>query len=108
MRTALFLVRRQRTCWTRSTSCSRPTSGSSWFFIADSVRSRLNSASSGVSFTRVSVVFSLSSCTMSSRTLFSHPLFHEDGGRHRSLFAKDAEQQVFRADVVVQQTVRFF
>ena len=31
--------------------------GSSWFFIAASVRSRLNSASSGVSLTRVIVVF---------------------------------------------------
>jgi hypothetical protein len=41
------------------------------FFIAASVRSRLNSASSGVSLTRVSEVFSLSSWTMSSRTVFS-------------------------------------
>ena len=38
----------------------------------------------------------------------AHPLFHEDGGRDRALFAQDAEQQVFGADVVVQQAVRFF
>ena len=69
MSTALFLVRRQSTCWTRSSSSWRPTSGSSWLRIAASVRSRLNSASSGVSFTRVSVVFSFSSWTMSSRTV---------------------------------------
>jgi hypothetical protein len=37
----------------------------------------------------------------------THPLFHEDGRRHRSLFAQDAEQQVFGADVVVQQAIRF-
>ena len=109
MSTALFLVRRQSTCCTRSSSWSRPTSGSSWFFIADSVRSRLNSASSGVSFTRVSVVFSFSSWTMSSRTVLqAHPLFHEDGRRDRALFAQDAEQQVLGADVVVQQPVGLF
>ncbi len=71
MSTALFFVRRQSTCCTRSSSVSRPTSGSSWFFMAASVRSRLNSASSGVSFGRVGAVFSFNSCTMSSRTLAS-------------------------------------
>ena len=67
--TALFFVRRHRTCCTRSSSRSRPTSGSSRFFIARSVRSRLNSANRGVSLTRVSVVFSFNNCTMSSRTV---------------------------------------
>jgi hypothetical protein len=105
--TALFLVRRHSTCCTRSTRSSRPTSGSSWFFIAASVRSRLNSASSGVSFTRVSVVFSLSNWTTSSRTVEAHPLFEENGGRHRALLAEDAEQQVLGANVVVEQPVRF-
>ena len=38
----------------------------------------------------------------------AHPLFHEDGRRHRTLFTQDAEQQVLGADVVVQQPVRFF
>ena len=38
----------------------------------------------------------------------AHPLFHEDGRRDRTLFAKDAEEQVLRADVVVQQPVGFF
>ena len=38
----------------------------------------------------------------------AHPLFHEDGRRHRALFAQDAEQQVLGADVVVQQAVGFF
>src|SRR5262245_9858072 len=36
-----------------------------------------------------------------------HPLFHEDGGRHRALLAQDAEQQVLGPDVVVEQTVGF-
>ena len=36
-----------------------------------------------------------------------HPLFHEDGRRHGTLFAQDAEQQMFGADVVVQQPIRF-
>ena len=38
----------------------------------------------------------------------AHPLFHEDGRRHRALFAQDAEQQVLGADVVVQQPIGFF
>ena len=38
----------------------------------------------------------------------AHPLFHEDGRRHRALFAQDAEQQVFGADVVVQEPIGFF
>ena len=37
-----------------------------------------------------------------------HPLFHEDGRRHRPLLAQDAEQQVLGADVVVQQPVGLF
>ena len=37
-----------------------------------------------------------------------HPLFHQDGGRHGSLFAQDAEQQVLGADVAVEELVRFF
>ena len=37
-----------------------------------------------------------------------HALFHQDGGRDRALLAQDAEQEVFRADVVVQQPVGFF
>ena len=36
-----------------------------------------------------------------------HPLFHQDGGRNRALLAQDAEQEVFRTDVVVQQAVGF-
>ena len=109
MSTALFLVRRQSTCWTRSSSCSRPTSGSSWFFIADSVRSRLNSASSGVSLTRVSVVFSLRSWTMSSRTVFRRIPFsmRMDAATERSS-RRMPEQQVLGADVVVQQPVGLF
>ena len=39
--------------------------------MAASVKSLENSASSGVSFTRVRVVFSFSSATMSSRTVLS-------------------------------------
>ena len=38
----------------------------------------------------------------------AHPLFHEDRRRDRSLLAEDAQEQVLRADVVVQQTVRLF
>ena len=37
-----------------------------------------------------------------------HPLFHEDGGGHRPLLAQDAEEQVFGADVVVQQPIGLF
>ena len=37
-----------------------------------------------------------------------HPLFHEDGRRHRALLAEDAQQQVLGADVVVQQAIGFF
>ena len=36
-----------------------------------------------------------------------HPLLHEDGGGDRALLAQDAEQQMLRADVVVQQPVGF-
>ena len=49
---------------------SNGTQAGQTFFMAASDRSRLNSASSGVSFTRVSVVFSLRSWTMSSRTVW--------------------------------------
>ena len=38
----------------------------------------------------------------------AHPLFHQDGRRHRALFAQDAEQQMLGADVVVQQPIGFF
>ena len=38
----------------------------------------------------------------------AHPLFHEDGRRHRALFTQDAQQEVFGADVVVQQAIRLF
>ena len=38
----------------------------------------------------------------------AHPLFEQDGRRHRALFAQDAEQEVFGADVVVQQAVGLF
>ena len=109
MRTALFFVRRQSTCWTRSSSWSRPTSGSSWFFIAASVRSRLNSARSGVSFDareRRLLVEELDDVLADG--VEPHPLFHEDRGGHRPLFAKDAEQQVLSADVVVEEPVRLF
>ena len=37
-----------------------------------------------------------------------HALLHQDRGGDRSLFAKDAEQQVLGADVVVQQPVGLF
>src|SRR4030095_11382105 len=37
-----------------------------------------------------------------------HPLLHEDGRGDRSLLAKNAEQQVLGADVVVQEPVRLF
>ena len=38
----------------------------------------------------------------------AHPLFEQDGGRHRALLAQDPEQQVLGADVVVQQAIGFF
>jgi hypothetical protein len=38
----------------------------------------------------------------------AHPFFHQDGRRHRSLLAQDAEQQVLGPDVVVQQPIGFF
>ena len=38
----------------------------------------------------------------------AHPFFHQDGRGHRALFAQDAEQQVFGADVVVKQPIGFF
>ena len=37
-----------------------------------------------------------------------HPLLHEDGGRHRALLAQDPQQEVFGADVVVEQPIRLF
>ncbi len=37
-----------------------------------------------------------------------HPLFHQDGRRHGSLFAQNPEQQVLGADVVVQQPIGLF
>src|SRR5215469_12200617 len=56
--TGLFLVRRHKIWMTRSTSPSRPTSGSSEPSVAACVRSRLNSARSEVSLGREAVVFS--------------------------------------------------
>jgi hypothetical protein len=38
----------------------------------------------------------------------AHPLFHQDGRGDRALLAKDAEQEMFSADVVVQQSIGFF
>jgi hypothetical protein len=38
----------------------------------------------------------------------AHPLFHEDGRGDRSLLAQDAEQEMFGADVVVQQPIGLF
>ena len=48
--TGLFLRRRERTCTTRSSSISRPISGSNFFSRASFVMSRLNSSRNGVSF----------------------------------------------------------
>ena len=67
--TGLFFVRRQRIWITRSTSPSRPTSGSSEPSEAACVRSRLNSASSEVSFGRAAVVFSPDVRASSSRSV---------------------------------------
>ena len=38
----------------------------------------------------------------------AHPLFHEDRRRHGALFPENAEEQVLRADVVVEQPVGLF
>src|SRR3989454_485498 len=58
MRTGLFFVRRQRIWTTRSSSRSRPTSGSSCPSSAAWVRLRLNSASKEVSLGRLTGTFS--------------------------------------------------
>ena len=65
--TGLFLVRRQRIWTTRSTSRSRPTSGSSWPSSAACVKSRLNSASREVSLGRDAGAFSPALRASSSR-----------------------------------------
>ena len=73
------------------------------------MRSRLNSASSGVSFDarqRGLLVQQLDDVLADG--VQAHPLFHQDGGGDRPLLAQDAEQQVLGADVVVQQPVGFF
>ncbi len=36
-----------------------------------------------------------------------HPFLHQDGGGDRTLLAENSEQQMFRADVVVQQPIGF-
>ena len=77
IKTALFFERRHKTCCTRSSSTERPTNGSRLFLVAASDRSRLNSASNGVSFTRLTAVFSFKSCTISSRTVFNRIPFSE-------------------------------
>src|SRR5882757_832225 len=69
IKTGLFLVRRHRIWMTRSTSPSRPTSGSREPSEAACVRSRLNSASSEVSFGRAVVVFSPDVRASSSRNV---------------------------------------
>ena len=56
--TGLFFVRRQRIWMTRSTSPSRPTSGSSWLSMAAWVRSRENSAKRDDSRWRCGAAFS--------------------------------------------------
>ncbi len=38
----------------------------------------------------------------------AHPLFHEDGCRHRPFFAENAQQEMLGPDVVVQQPIGFF
>jgi len=73
------------------------------------VRSRLNSASSGVSLTRVSVVFFVQQLDdVLAHGVEAHPLFHEDRRRHRSLLAEDPQKEVLGADVVMEQAVGFF
>ncbi len=67
--TGLFFVRRHRIWITRSSSRSRPTSGSSWPSRAACVRSRLNSASREVSFGRAAGVFSPALRASSSRSV---------------------------------------
>src|SRR5277367_6044743 len=69
MSTGLFFVRRQRIWIARSSSRSRPTSGSSWPSIAAWVRSRLNSASNDASFGRFTGTFSPALRPSSSRTV---------------------------------------
>ena len=71
MSTGLFFVRRHRICTTRSSSASRPTSGSSWLSSADCVRSRENSESSELSRCRCGAAFSWLLRASSSRMLLS-------------------------------------
>ncbi len=73
--TGLLRVRRHSTWITRTSSSSRPTSGSSTPREAASVRSRENSESSGVSLDLPALDFSLSRPTMSSRTAASRMPF---------------------------------
>src|SRR6266404_3249838 len=69
IKTGLFLVRRHRIWMTRSTSPSRPTSGSREPSEAACVRSRLNSASREVSLGRAAAVFSPDVRASSSRSV---------------------------------------
>ena len=109
MSTGLFLVRRQRIWTTRSSSWSRPTSGSSLLSMAAWVRSRLNSASSE---TLLGPAARRSSRTAAGQFFANggepQPALVQDFGGEALFFAQQAQQQVLGADVLVIQPLGFF
>ena len=109
MSTALFLVRRQSTCWTRSSStCAAD----------ERIELVLHRGLGQVAAElgeqrrllrprrRRLLVQELDDVLADARE--PHPLLVQDGRRDRPLLAQDAEQQVLGADVGVQQPVGFF
>ena len=107
--TGLFLVRRHRIWMTRSSSRSRPTSGSSWPSRAACVRSRLNSASREVSFgTRGRSFFTGAAGQFLAQRRQAQPALLQDLRAKALFFAQDSQQQVLGSDVAVPQALRLF
>ena len=107
IRTALFLVRRQSTCMTRSTSAVRPTRGVEAVLgrRVRQVAAELGQQRRLLDPRHRRLLVQQLHDVLADR-VEAHPLLRQDGRRHGPLLAQDAEQQVLRTDVVVQQPVR--
>ena len=109
IRTALFLVRRQSTCWTRSTSMCRPTSGIELILHrgVGQVAAELGEQRRFLDARQRRLLVQERDDVLADG-VEPHPLFHQDGGCDRALLAQNTEQQMFRTDVVVQEPIGFF
>ena len=107
MSTALFLVRRQSTCWTLELVLT-PDQRIELILhrrfgqIAAEFRQErrfLDAGERGLLVQELDDVLA--------NRMEPHPLFHKDGRSHRPFLAQDAQEQVLGADVVVQEPIGF-